>query len=70
MAIRQSVLHPAPPRPALERLIESARKLGVTDAQLQQQRASFAYGNAPLDDTRATKESALKAVTKSRLMDA
>lgn len=70
MAIRQSVLRSPPPRPELEQLLNKARELGVTDAQLQQQRVSFAYGNAPLHDARVTKESAIKASTKSRLVGA
>ena len=70
MAIRQSVLRSPPPRPELDRLLESARKSGVTDEQLHQQRASFAYGNAPLHDERVTKESAQKASQRSRLVEA
>lgn len=70
MAIRQSVLRSPPPRPELEKLLESARKSGVTEEQLQQQRVSFAYGNAPLSDERVTKESALKASKRSRLVGA
>lgn len=68
MAIRKAVLTPPPARPELDKLIESARRIGITDDQLQQQRASFAYGNAPLSDERVTKESALRASQRSRLI--
>jgi hypothetical protein len=64
------VLHPAPARPELEKLLEKARREGVTDEQLQQQRASFAYGNSPLHNKKVSKESAMKASSRSRLTDA
>lgn len=66
MAIRKSVLRPAPPRPELDRLLEAARASGVTDEQLREQRASFAYGNAP-KDSRITKDSARAAASSLRL---
>ena len=47
MAARKSALKRAPARPDLERLLELARTTRVTDDQLQEQRVSFAYGNAP-----------------------
>ena len=40
---------PTIPRPELNRLLESARQNPVTDGELQEQRISFAYGNAPAD---------------------
>ena len=70
MAARKSVLRPAPPRPDLERLLEEARKTGVTDKQLQEQRASFAYGNASANSTGITKESARDASRRNRLITA
>jgi hypothetical protein len=66
MAIRKSSLRPAPPRPDLDRLLEAARTAGITDEQLQEQRASFAYGNAP-ENSRITKESARSAARSLRL---
>jgi hypothetical protein len=66
MAIRKSTLRPAPPRPELERLLEAARASGVTDEQLQEQRVSFAYGNAP-ENSRITKESARTASRSIRI---
>lgn len=66
MAIRKATLRKAPPRPELDRLLEEARKTGVTEDQLREQRASFAYGNAP-ENSRITKESARTAANSLRL---
>ena len=69
MVARKSNMTPAPARPELERLIEKARAVGVTEAQLIEQRASFAYGNAPEGST-ITKESARHAASTVRLLTA
>jgi hypothetical protein len=69
MAARKTVMIPAPSRPELDRLLENARKNGVTDEQLMEQRASFAYGNAP-EGSRITKESARTASQSVRLIHA
>ena len=66
MAARKSVLKPAPHRPELDRLIEASIKSGVTDEQLQEQRVSFVFGNAP-EGSRITKDSARKAAHSIRL---
>jgi hypothetical protein len=66
MAIRKSTIKAAPPRPELERLFEAARKSGVTDEQLKEQRVSFAYGNAP-QNSGITKESVIAASRSLRL---
>lgn len=68
MVARQSVKKPAPSRPELDRLIEASIKRGVTDDELQEQRVSFAYGNAP-EDSRITKDSARKAARHIRVTD-
>jgi hypothetical protein len=60
MAIRKSTIRAAPPRPELDQLLEQARQTGVTDEQLQEQRVSFVYGNAP-ENSRITKDSARSA---------
>jgi hypothetical protein len=57
MAERKSVLKPAPQRPELQRLLAASIAAGVTEEQLQEQRVSFAYGNAPVG-SRITKDSA------------
>jgi len=65
MAERKSALKRAPARPALEALLEQARKVILTDEEVREQLASFVYGNAP-SGSRITKESARKAVTRVR----
>lgn len=67
MAARKSVLKRAPERPELDALLAEARKTGVSDELLLEQRASFAYGNAPARAERITKESARTASTRNRL---
>ena len=67
MAARKSVLKRAPSRPELDALLEQARKSGVTDEQMQEQRVSFAYGNAQAGADRITKESARDASRRNRL---
>lgn len=69
MAARKSVISPAPQRPELEHLIEKARSTGVSEDQLREQRASFAYGNAP-EGSKITKESARTASQSFRLLNA
>lgn len=66
MAERKSALKRAPERPELRRLLDEAKKVVVTDEELQAQRASFIYGNAP-KGSRITKESALIASTRIRV---
>ena len=66
MAIRKSAMTDPPSRPELDALLEQARKSSLTEAQLQEQRASFAYGNAP-ENSRITKESARTAASSLRL---
>lgn len=66
MAERKTALKRAPERPQLQALLERAKTTVLTDEQLQEQRASFVYGNAP-KGSRITKESALKAVNRVRI---
>ena len=68
MAARKSVLKRAPQRPELDALLHSARQIGISDEQMQEQRASFAYGNAPAGADRITKESARDASRRNRLV--
>lgn len=67
MAERKAALKRAPDRPALTALLEKAKSVTVSDQELQEQRASFIYGNAPTD-SRITKESARKAVARTRVL--
>lgn len=55
MAARKVFFGPKPDHPELDRLLQKARNVHVTDAQLREQAVSFAYGNAP-DSSRITKE--------------
>lgn len=61
MAERKTALKRAPERPELEALLVRARSVIITEEQLEEQRASFVYGNSPTG-SRITKESAEKAV--------
>lgn len=40
----------------LEELVERARKIEMTPAQLGEQRRSFAYGNTNIENERITRE--------------
>lgn len=47
MAERKSALRRAPERPHLQALLDRAKAVVVSEEELQAQRASFVYGNAP-----------------------
>ena len=66
MAERKSALKRAPKRPELDKLLDDARQTPITDEELQAQRASFVYGNAP-QGSRITKESAMRAARRIRV---
>ena len=66
MAERKASLERAPERPRLRTLLDSAKTVTVTDAELRAQRASFVYGNAP-KGSRITKDSATKSVERIRV---
>jgi hypothetical protein len=70
MVARKTVLKPAPARPKLQALLDQAKRRGVSEQELAEQRVSFAYGNAPADDDRITKESARTASTRNKLVSA
>ncbi|WP_050625640.1 hypothetical protein [Bradyrhizobium viridifuturi] len=67
MADRKPVFGNAPEHPELDRLLEQTRTIAVSEAVLQEQRISFAYGNAP-QASRITKES-VRDASKSILMN-
>ncbi len=69
MVERKSALKRAPERPELDALLERAKTVVLTEADLREQRASFVYGNAP-KGSRITKESALKSVNRIRVVGA
>ena len=66
MATRKPLFGPTPSHPELDRLYEQARTVQITDEQLQEQRVSFAYGNAP-ESSKITKES-IRDASKSMRM--
>ena len=47
MAARKSFLKTADVSAEFEQRLAAAAQMGVTDAQMAEQRVSFAYGNAP-----------------------
>ena len=67
MAVRKSFLGPAPKHPDLDKLLEETRGIPVTEALLEEQRVSFAYGNAPFDQERITKDTVRSASKSIRL---
>lgn len=69
MAARKPFFGPTPNHPELDRLLEQASKTEITDAQLREQRISFAYGNAP-EGARITKESVRQASDSFRIKQA
>ena len=68
MADRKPLLGQTPARPELNRLLEKARHVKITEEQLHEQRVSFAYGNAPADSG-ITKDSARKASNNIRILE-
>ena len=50
MAARKQFLQVRPTDPALKALLDAARGKKVTEAELHEQRVSFAFGNAPISD--------------------
>ncbi len=70
MAARKATLKPAPERPEIDALLAEARKVGITDEQMAEQRVSFAYGNAPAHLGAITKDSTRQASRHNRLFAA
>jgi hypothetical protein len=67
MAVRKSFLGPAPEHPELDRLLEATRDIPLTEAELEEQRVSFAYGNAPANQDLITKDTVRTASKSIRL---
>ncbi len=61
MAERKPFLGNIKVDPDLQKLLEASKSTPVTEAELQEQRVSFAYGNAPANAKSITKESVRKA---------
>jgi len=67
MADRKQFLNVAPADAELMRLLEETKDVPVTEAQLREQRISFAFGNAMGSDS-ITKESVRHASRNLRLL--
>jgi hypothetical protein len=67
MADRKQFQNVTPPDPELMRLLDASRNRVVTEEELQEQRVSFAFGNAP-DSALITKESVRLASKRIRLL--
>jgi hypothetical protein len=57
MADRKQFENVPAPDEELKRLLDLSREKGVTEEELQEQRISFAFGNAPFSSDRITRES-------------
>lgn len=57
MADRKQFENVPTPAPELIRLLDESRGKPVTEDELQEQRISFAFGNAPFNSQQITKES-------------
>lgn len=66
MAERKAAGRPTPHRPELQALLDRAKTVTLTEADLRQQKASFVYGNAP-KDSQITRESAERSVNRIRI---
>ena len=68
MVERVSLGFASPDRKDFETRVKESIRRGVTEELLQEQKASFVYGNAP-STSGITKDSARRAVSRSRLVD-
>ena len=69
MADRQQFLHNINPDPELAKILEASKGTAVSEADLREQRISFAFGNAPQgSEHRITKESVRTASEHIKLL--
>ena len=68
MPDRRQFLSVTLPDPELMRLLNASRNRVVTEEELQEQRISFAFGNAPADSALVTKDSVRHASKNIRLL--
>ena len=66
MAERKAIIRRAPDRPELRALLDRAKTITLTEADLREQKVSFVYGNAPKGSP-ITKESARESVDRIRI---
>jgi hypothetical protein len=67
MTDRKQFQNVTPPDPELMRLLDVSRDKPITEEELQEQRVSFAFGNAP-DSVLITKESVRLASKHIKLL--
>jgi hypothetical protein len=67
MADRKQFQNVPAPDPELMRLLDASRNQPITEEELQEQRVSFAFGNAP-DSALITKESVRLASKHIKLL--
>jgi hypothetical protein len=69
MADRQQFFSTIKPDPELAKILDASRDIPVTEEELQEQRISFAFGNAPQgSENRITKDSVKLASEHIRLL--
>lgn len=69
MADRQQFFSTIKPDPELIKLLDASRNIPATEAELREQRISFAFGNAPQgSENRITRESVKRASEHIRLL--
>jgi hypothetical protein len=68
MADRKQFENVKAPDPELMRLLDESRNTAITEEELQEQRISFAFGNAPTDSVLITKDSVRLASKHIRLL--
>lgn len=68
MADRKQFLGNIKANPELKKVLETSRSKQVTEDELQEQRISFAFGNAPASAQNITKDSVRQTSKKVRLL--
>jgi len=69
MADRKQFLGDIKADPELKKVLETSRRTQVTEAELQEQRISFAFGNAPAGANNITKDSVRRTSKNLRLLE-
>jgi hypothetical protein len=64
MADRQQFLRSIPADPELQKILEASKGTEVTEAELKEQRISFAFGNAPRDSEGRITKASLKIASE------
>jgi len=68
MADRKQFLGDIKADPQLKKVLEASRQIQVTEEELQEQRISFAFGNAPANAENITKDSVRQTSKNLRLL--